>query len=141
VLAEGPTVLVELGPGQSLSSAARRQTIEPAAVIPSLRHPKDDIADTAHTLGAFARMWASGVPVALEQFAGEGRRRLRLATYPFQHERYWIEPGAGGRASTAFFAGDAGSAVGATSAARRPPCRVHRSHASREIDDWFWQPT
>jgi acyl transferase domain-containing protein/acyl carrier protein len=137
VLAEGPTVLVELGPGQSLSSAARRQTIKPAAVIPSLRHPKDDIADTAHTLGAFARMWANGVPVALEQFAGDGRRRLRLPTYPFQHDRYWIEPGAGGRAGTSFFAGDAGNAAASTVVAPAPagPTRI------ADLDDWFWEPT
>jgi acyl transferase domain-containing protein/aryl carrier-like protein len=136
VLAEGPTVLVELGPGQALSSAARRQSEKPVAVIPALRHPKDDIADTAHTLGAFARMWASGVPVALEGFAGEGRRRLRLPTYPFQHERYWIEPGAG-RASTSFFAGDAGAATAAGVPAAPAPTAPTRI---ADLDDWFWQP-
>lgn len=132
VLEDGPTVLVELGPGQSLSSAARRQQTKPVAVIPALRHPKDDIADTAHTLGAFARMWANGVPVALEQFAGEGRRRLRLPTYPFQRDRYWIEPG-DGRALTDFFGG---SVEQLPAAADSPePTRI------AAIDDWFWNPT
>jgi acyl transferase domain-containing protein/aryl carrier-like protein len=140
-LDEGPTVLVELGPGQALSSAARRQTTKPVAVIPALRHPKDDIADTAHTLGAFARMWAFGVPVALERFAGEGRRRLRLPTYPFQHERYWIEPGAGGRASTSFFAGDSGATTTTSTVGTTTPSGPSGPARIADLDDWFWEPT
>ena len=96
VLADGPLVLVEVGPGQSLSSYARRQeTNKPVAVISSLRHPNDAIDDTAHSLHAFAKLWTVGVPVALEQFCGDAHRRLRLPTYPFQRSRYWIEVGTG----------------------------------------------
>jgi acyl transferase domain-containing protein/thioesterase domain-containing protein len=85
-------VLAELGPGQALSSFARRANPRPVAVIPSLRHPDHEIADSAYTLQAFARQWASGVDIDIDQF-NAGSRRLRLPTYPFQHQRCWIEPG------------------------------------------------
>ncbi|HEV8298701.1 MAG TPA: type I polyketide synthase, partial [Acidimicrobiales bacterium] len=55
-LGVGPLVVVEVGPGQSLSSAARRQPAPPVAAIPTLRHPKDDIDDTAHALHAVGRL-------------------------------------------------------------------------------------
>jgi len=88
-----PLVLAELGPGQALSSFARRSNPRPLAAIPTLRHPDHDIADSAFTLQAFARQWAAGVDVDLDQFSGDRSRRLRLPTYPFQHKRCWIEPG------------------------------------------------
>ena len=86
-------VLTEVGPGQTLSSLARRARPGPAAAIASLRHPSQDIPDTAYTLHAFARQWAAGAAVDLSSITEETERRLRLPTYPFQHERCWIEPG------------------------------------------------
>lgn len=90
---DSPLVLTELGPGQALSSFARRSDRRPLAAIPTLRHPDHDIADTAFTLQAFARQWAAGVDLDLDRFSGERSRRLRLPTYPFQHKRCWIDPG------------------------------------------------
>ena len=81
-------------PGQALSSYARRRDRRRVAAIPALRHPTTTTLATPRTrLPAFAQQWADGVDVDLDRFAGAGRRRLRLPTYPFQHERYWIEPG------------------------------------------------
>ena len=93
-MSDRPTVVVELGPGQSLASYARRTGL-PVAAISTLRHPDDEVADTVHTLGAVGQLWLHGVDVDLGRFAGSGRRRLRLPTYPFQRERCWIEPGTG----------------------------------------------
>ena len=93
VLADGPLVFMELGPGHSLSSYARRQTVKPTAAIPALRHQNQDMDDTAYTLNAFARGWAAGVDVDLDRFTGEGRRVVRLPGYAFRKERHWIEPG------------------------------------------------
>ena len=96
VLADGPAVLVELGPGHALSSYARRQEVKPVAAIPALRHPNQAIDDTAASLLAVGRLWAAGVDVDVDQFTGSGRRTVRLPGYPFRRERHWIEPGARG---------------------------------------------
>lgn len=137
VLADGPLVLVEVGPGQSLSSYARRQeTNKPVAVISSLRHPNDAIDDTAHSLHAFAKLWTVGVPVALEQFCGDEHRRLRLPTYPFQRSRYWIEVGTGYSTTEGSAAADVRVASDSGVATTRPsgPTRI------ASLDDWFWEP-
>jgi acyl transferase domain-containing protein/thioesterase domain-containing protein/acyl carrier protein len=88
------TVVVELGPGQTLGSYARRSGL-PVRSVSTLRHPDDAVSDTNHTLGAFGQMWIHGVDVDLDRTTGTGRRKLRLPTYPFQRERCWIEPGTG----------------------------------------------
>lgn len=127
-LATGPLVTVELGPGQALSSYARRQLVAPIATIPALRHPDDSTPDTVHTLLAFAKQWAAGVPVDLDRFAGDARRRLRLPTYPFQRQRHWIEPGTGMAAAPAVRSDRAAPAVPALT-------RI------ADVGDWFWDPT
>jgi acyl transferase domain-containing protein len=63
-------------------------------VIPSLRHPEERGSDLAHFLTAFGRLWACGVPLDTGfLWRGERRARVSLPTYPFQHQRYWIDPG------------------------------------------------
>ena len=93
-LADRPTVVVEVGPGHSLASYARRSGLAVGA-ISTMRHPDDEIADTLHTLTALGQLWVHGVDIDLTPVTGTGRRRLRLPTYPFQRERCWIEPGVG----------------------------------------------
>ncbi|MFV0308088.1 MAG: type I polyketide synthase [Desertimonas sp.] len=95
LLDDRPTVLVEMGPGHSLSSYARRQPVKPVAAIGSLRHPNQDVDDTAAALGAFARSWAAGVDTDIAPLAGPGRRKVRLPGYAFARDRHWIEPGDG----------------------------------------------
>ena len=82
--------------------------MKPTAAIPALRHPNQEMDDTAYTLNAFARGWAAGVDVDLDRFAGEGRRVVRLPGYAFRKERHWIEPG-GTAISTGFRTGLGGS--------------------------------
>ena len=101
VLAEGPTVFIELGPGHSLSSYARRQETKPVAAIPALRHPNQVVDDTAATLLAFAKGWAAGLDVDVDRFTDDDRRVVTLPGYPFRRNRHWIEPGYGGFAATA----------------------------------------
>ena len=137
-LADGPLALVEIGPGQSLSSYARRQeTNAPVLVVASLRHPNDKIDDTAHALQAVAKLWTVGVRVAVEQFSGAGRRRLRLPTYPFQRERHWIEPGNG-------YSTTEGASPATTRLAGIAPGHDAKPSGPARIDnldDWFWEPS
>jgi thioesterase domain-containing protein/malonyl CoA-acyl carrier protein transacylase/aryl carrier-like protein len=135
-LATGPLVLVELGPGQSLSSYARRQETKPIAVIPGLRHPADAIDDTVHVLAAFAKLWAFGVPVDLTTTIGPGgaRRRLRMPTYPFDRERYWIEPGMFGMGAAGTGAVGGATSVAASASESTGTRRIER------LEDWCWEP-
>ncbi len=106
-LSGAPTVTVELGPGQSLSSYARRCVHQPVAAIAALRHPRQEIDDSAYTLQAFGQQWAAGVPLSIEHITGHSRAALTLPTYPFQRRRFWfdaparsVEPGALERPNT-----------------------------------------
>ena len=126
----GPTVLAELGPGQSLSSYARRMRPAPVAAVPALRHPNHDIEDTTFTVQAFARQWAAGAPVELDRLAGEGRRRLTLPTYPFQHQPYWIAPGSRPLAAPAPAPAQAVAEIVA------PPVRINDLEAACWLPTW-----
>ncbi|HVS18632.1 MAG TPA: SDR family NAD(P)-dependent oxidoreductase, partial [Planctomycetota bacterium] len=96
LLADPARVFLEVGPGKSLSPLVRQQP-EAAGirgVIASLRHPEEKISDEAQFLTAFGRLWACAVPLDTEfLWRGERRARVTLPTYPFQHQRHWIEPG------------------------------------------------
>ncbi|HWM91726.1 MAG TPA: thioester reductase domain-containing protein [Thermoanaerobaculia bacterium] len=93
LLREPGRVLVEVGPGQGLTSLALQLADGEAPVaVPALRPSYDRQADGAFLLGALARLWLAGLPVDWTGFAAhEQRQRLRLPTYPFERRRYWIE--------------------------------------------------
>ncbi|WP_405790424.1 type I polyketide synthase [Streptomyces sp. NBC_01367] len=91
--AAGVTTYVELGPDGVLSALAQDcVTGENAAFVPALRAGRPE-PETA--LAALARAHAHGATVDWQAyFAGTGAQRVDLPTYAFQHERYWLEPGA-----------------------------------------------
>jgi acyl transferase domain-containing protein/NAD(P)-dependent dehydrogenase (short-subunit alcohol dehydrogenase family)/acyl carrier protein len=94
--AEPGRVLLEVGPGKTLSSLAR---MNPAfssthASIPTLRHPDEEVDDNAFLLTAVGRLWAVNLPIDVDRLYVDGpRRRVGLPTYAFQTQRYFIEPG------------------------------------------------
>jgi len=95
-LADPGRVLLEVGPGKTLSSLARQQPAAARArgVIPSMRHADEPLSDVEHFLTAAGRLWAVGAPIELGRlWTGERRARVALPTYPFEHRRYWIDPG------------------------------------------------
>ncbi|HEV3359562.1 MAG TPA: beta-ketoacyl synthase N-terminal-like domain-containing protein [Pseudonocardiaceae bacterium] len=98
VLAEGNHVFVEVGPGHSLATFTRRhpdrQTGVP--VVTSTDRSKSPDADLTAVTAALGRLWALGLtPDWQGYYAGRGRRKAPLPTYPFEGTRYWIEPGSG----------------------------------------------
>lgn len=93
-LAEKPNrVFLEVGPGKALGSLTQQSGLVPSQqVLPSLRHPEEQIADDAHFLQVLGRLSALGAAVDWTQIWGEARRnRLPLPTYQFQRDRYFIE--------------------------------------------------
>jgi amino acid adenylation domain-containing protein len=85
-LAADGAALLEVGPGTTLTNLARSAS---DAVVPSL--PRGDGARSI--LEALGRLWTLGVTVDWQQLhVGDARRRIALPTYPFEHQRFWIEP-------------------------------------------------
>src|SRR6185503_7939554 len=87
-------VLLEVGPGHSLSSLARR-SFPTNDVVNSLQHAQGSQADEAHLLKSVGQLWLAGVEVDWQRLhAGGKRRRVPLPTYPFERQRYWIDSAA-----------------------------------------------
>ncbi len=89
----GIEVLLEIGPAPTLLGMAKAclgDGDDAPALVPSLRQGRDDREQMAHGVGA---LFARGATVDWHGVDG-GRRRNRVAlpTYPFQRQRFWIEP-------------------------------------------------
>lgn len=89
-------ILLEVGPGQTLSTLARQQpatTGEPSVILSSLRSPQEVQSDEAFLLRTLGAAWLNGAAVNWPRFHGnEKRRRVFLPTYPFERQRYWVGP-------------------------------------------------
>ncbi|MFP2926702.1 SDR family oxidoreductase [Pyxidicoccus sp. 3LG] len=93
-LVDAGHVLLEVGPGRSLSALALAEKggTGPLAAW-SLPSASAAGADAAVVRDALGTLWASGVEVDwTSHYAGERRRKVPLPTYPFERRRYWIEP-------------------------------------------------
>ncbi len=94
VLADGPVTVLEVGPGNVLTTLARQHdlAIGGHAALGSLRHPREDKHDLDTMLAALGRLWIAGAPVDLGAVtADERRRRVPLPQYPFEKVRHWID--------------------------------------------------
>jgi hypothetical protein len=93
LLAGAGRILLEVGPGETLSRFARR---DPAAhgraVLASLPESGGEGSGERALLEALGGLWAAGARPDWRGFhAGERRRRVPLPTYPFERQRCWIE--------------------------------------------------
>lgn len=96
VLSEPGRILLEVGPGQALSTLARQHDLRKAeqVVLPTLRDRRDEVSDVPFLLSTLARLWVAGVRIDWPGFSvHERRRRVPLPAYPFERQRYWVEPG------------------------------------------------
>ncbi|MFE0803650.1 beta-ketoacyl synthase N-terminal-like domain-containing protein [Streptomyces sp. NPDC058812] len=130
VLAEGDQVFVEVGPGQTLATFTRRHPERETGVlvVTSAARGRDAEADLMAVTGALGRLWAVGLtPDWAGYYAGRGRRKAPLPTYPFEAVRYWVEPG------SQTLAGGGGAPGRAAAPAGKLP-----------LDEWFsapvWKP-
>jgi len=94
LLKEPDRILLEVGPGRTLSGLVRRSPslTNSELVLSSLPHPGESVCAHKFLLNAIGRLWVSGVEINWSRFyARERRCRIPLPTYPFEHQNYWIE--------------------------------------------------
>ena len=85
-------LLLEIGPGEVLTSLARQHPAKNGRVFSSLRHSQSKGSDVHYLLSTLGQLWATGQVVDWHTLhTGETVRRVPLPTYPFEHQRYWVE--------------------------------------------------
>lgn len=123
LLKDSERILLEVGPGQTLNALVKQHAAQLGnqVVISSLPRPRDNGSDSEFLLTSLARFWLAGGQIDWEQFyVNEQRRRVPLPTYPFERQRYYLEPGE----------------------SKAPEARARRSTARKsDIADWFYLPS
>ena len=86
-------VLLEVGPGQSLSRLARMSGRKEEVIVSSMRHAMEEREEDEEVeKRALGRLWGNGVEIDWEKVnEGRGRRRIEAPGYVFERKRYWIE--------------------------------------------------
>ncbi len=88
-------VLLEVGPRQALTILARQQIIDRdrQLAIASLANSTAPADDWPALLQAIGKLWLAGIDFDRSQFsARETRHRVPLPTYPFERQKFWIDP-------------------------------------------------
>ena len=118
-LSEAQPLLLEVGPGQTLTTLARQHpALKTLTKISSLSHPRDAQDDGACLLSALGQLWLANVAIDWQGFySHEQRRRVPLPTYPFERQRYWVEA----------------QPIGTTA----PPTLQKKP----DLTDWFYSPS
>ena len=93
-LSESKDILLEVGPGQSLSTLARQHPAcsKEQRIVACLPHPKRNESESEHLRLALGRLWQSGAVIDWQALYQDGRpRRVHLPGYPFERQRYWFD--------------------------------------------------
>ncbi len=113
-------LFLEVGPGRSLVTLVRKQPRcdRTRVLVPGL-DPADGPQDSrVRMLGAAGRLWTGGLELDWAGLRhGAAPSRVPLPTYPFERQRYWVEPSARG-------------AIGATASVDE----------RRDLESWFYLP-
>jgi amino acid adenylation domain-containing protein len=90
-----PQILLEVGPGNTLSTLARQQPNSSESVIVASLSQRDEQSpvEAGSLLEVLGQLWMAGVaPNWADFYAHEQRCRVSLPTYPFERKLYWVEP-------------------------------------------------
>ena len=90
-------ILLEVGLGATLGTLT--QAIRPRAaattILTSLPQPHDTASEERHVLNTLGQLWLHGAHVDWTALYPDApRQRLPLPTYPFERQRYWVDPDA-----------------------------------------------
>ena len=120
LLGKPDRMLLEVGPGETLSSLARRHAQAGAqrAILASQCHPNRGEGNGEQLERCVAQLWVAGIEAGAAAVTGqEGRRRVPLPTYPFERQSYWVAPPVAGQ-----------------------PGLAKAEATAREPGDWFYAP-
>ena len=95
VLADPQRVLVEVGPGGSLTASAARQPrwSDQHRAVRLMRHQLQNRDDRDVFLLALGQLWAAGIDADWTRLRGaDTPRRVTLPGYPFARQKHWVEP-------------------------------------------------
>ena len=93
-LRERHMLLLEVGPGEALTSLAlhQRKPAEPFTALASLPVPREN-TPAKPLQQTLAALWSEGLnPNWSAVFANQQPRRIPLPTYPFERKLHWMEP-------------------------------------------------
>ena len=96
VLKDSDQIIMEIGPGNKLTMDAYKYKQQEAdQAILSCRMTKgEDVSEAEALLICAGKLWLAGGKLDWSKYyANEKRQRIPLPTYPFERQRYWIEPG------------------------------------------------
>jgi amino acid adenylation domain-containing protein len=88
-------LFLECGPRSTMCSLARQQFTpgHPCTAFPTLADTPENNAEWATLLFALGSLWQNGISIDWDAFyTNEDRRRIPLPTYPFQRQRFWVDP-------------------------------------------------
>jgi acyl transferase domain-containing protein/thioesterase domain-containing protein len=138
-------ILLEVGPGRTLSSLARMHPAKSRStvVLSAARHPDEAEHDSAFALRTAGRLWLAGLDIDWEALhADRGRSRVPLPTYPFERVRCWIEPGTTPRAGEGAHPAVAEHSAlpkPATTVEEAPPTSQDRGETVEEAIAGIWE--
>ena len=94
VLAEPGRILVEVGPGGSLTGSAIRHPKWSSGhrAVRLMRHPIQNADDRDTFLRALGELWSAGVEVDWAPRRPAQPHLVSLPGYPFARQRHWVEP-------------------------------------------------
>ena len=92
---KGYDLFLECGPRSTMCSLARKQFTpdHPCTAIPTLADTAENNAEWETLLFALGSLWQNGVAISWDGFyTHEDRQRIPLPTYPFERQRFWVDP-------------------------------------------------
>jgi amino acid adenylation domain-containing protein len=92
---QGHDLFLECGPRSTMCSLARKQftSDRPCTAIPTFSDTSENNTEWGTLLFAVGSLWLNGVQIDWEGlYAHEDRRRIPLPVYPFERQRFWVDP-------------------------------------------------
>lgn len=112
---------LEVGPGHSLSSLIKFSGWQ-THVLQSLPQAQQNLSQPQHLLKVLGQLWCHGVNVNWSVvYSYENNQRIHLPGYPFQQNRYWIEP------------------LAASKMLDSKPATIN-TDPQRPLEEWFYTP-